>query len=98
MRVSVRQYEKLETKFVLLEILRNTGVQVQYMRFEVLTAVKMSMFSFLAALKIDAVCSSETLISSYKPTWRYKSEDQHRQITCTEHYNCLDNYFKDSFL
>jgi hypothetical protein len=29
-----------------------------------------------SALKKEAVCSSETLISTYKSTWRYNPEDQ----------------------
>jgi hypothetical protein len=33
----------------------------------------------LAALKMEAVCTSETLISSYKSTRRYNPEDQHRE-------------------
>jgi hypothetical protein len=31
--------------------------------------------------KMQAVCSSETLVSSYKLTSRYNPEDQHRHIS-----------------
>jgi hypothetical protein len=31
---------------------------------------------FLQGLKMEAVCFSETLISTYKSTWRYSKEDQ----------------------
>jgi hypothetical protein len=33
-----------------------------------------------SALKMEAVCSSETLVSNYKPTRRYYPEDTHRRI------------------
>jgi hypothetical protein len=52
-------------------------------RFEVLTAVKISMSVFLvvtactSALNMEVVCSSETLVSTYRSTRRYNSEDQH---------------------
>jgi hypothetical protein len=54
------------------------------MRFEVLTAVKMSMLVFcivkpcaLVGLKMKAVWFSEMLIFTYKSTWHYSPEDQH---------------------
>jgi hypothetical protein len=33
-----------------------------------------------SALKMEAVCSSETFVSTYKSTWHYKPEDQHRHL------------------
>jgi hypothetical protein len=32
------------------------------------------------ALKMEAVCSSETLLSTYKSTRRYNPKDQHRHL------------------
>jgi hypothetical protein len=53
-----------------------------FMRFEVLTAAKMSMLFFWVVtpceLKIEAVCSSETLVSTCGFTGRYKPKDQYR--------------------
>jgi hypothetical protein len=56
-------------------------------RFEVLTAVKMSMLVFwvvtpcgLVALKMEAVCSRETLVSTYKSTRRYDPEYEYRYV------------------
>jgi hypothetical protein len=63
------------------------------MKYDVLTAVKMSMLVFWAAtpcrclhlqgrdlaLKMEVVYFSETLVSTYKPTWCFYPEDQHRQ-------------------
>jgi hypothetical protein len=37
------------------------------------------MFSILA-LKMEAVCFSETLVSTYKSTRRYNPEEQHRHL------------------
>jgi hypothetical protein len=31
-------------------------------------------------LKMEAVCSSEILVSTYKSAWHYNSEDQHQQL------------------
>jgi hypothetical protein len=31
-------------------------------------------------LKMEAVCSSETLVSTFKSTWHYNPEDQHRHL------------------
>jgi hypothetical protein len=52
------------------------------MRFEVLTVMKMLMLVFwvVAALKVEAVCSSETLVSIYKSTWYYYPEDHHQSL------------------
>jgi hypothetical protein len=33
-----------------------------------------------SALKVETVCSPETLVSTYKFTWRYYPEDQHRRL------------------
>jgi hypothetical protein len=69
--------------------------QFFFMRFEVLTAVKMTML-FLwvvmsyrlvgryqrfgeTALNMETVCFSETLVSTYEST-RHNPEDQHRQF------------------
>jgi hypothetical protein len=57
------------------------------MRFEVLTAVKMSMLVFSVvppALKMEALCASETLV--YKFTRRYNPEYQHQQFSCDCEY------------
>jgi hypothetical protein len=35
-------------------------------------------------LKMEVVCSSETLVSTFKSTWRYNQEDQHRHLHCRE--------------
>jgi hypothetical protein len=64
------------------------------MRFEVTTAVKMAMFLFWVvtphgrvgrykgfgetALKTEAVCSSKTMVSTYKSERRYYPEEKHR--------------------
>jgi hypothetical protein len=32
-----------------------------------------------SALKMEAVCPSETLVSIYKSTWRYNPEDKHEK-------------------
>jgi hypothetical protein len=37
-----------------------------------------------SALKMEAVCSSETLVSTYKSTRRYYPEDQHRHLHRSE--------------
>jgi hypothetical protein len=59
------------------------------MRFEVLTAVKMSMLVFwdvtlcglvADALKMEAICSFETLVSTYKSARHCNSEVQRRQL------------------
>jgi hypothetical protein len=34
---------------------------------------------FNEALKMETVCFSETLLSTYMFTWRYNLEDQHKQ-------------------
>jgi hypothetical protein len=33
---------------------------------------------------MKAACSSETLVSTYKPTWHYNPEDQHQHLHCRE--------------
>jgi hypothetical protein len=33
-----------------------------------------------SALKIEAICSSETLVSTYKSIWHFYPEDQHRHL------------------
>jgi hypothetical protein len=45
-----------------------------------------------SGLKMEAVCSAETSVSTYKSTRRYNPEDQHRhrydlKITENEYYN-----------
>jgi hypothetical protein len=39
-----------------------------------------------SALKMEAVCSSETLAPSYNSTRHYSPEDQHRQMTTSGPY------------
>jgi hypothetical protein len=36
-----------------------------------------------SVLKMEAVCSSETLVSTYKSTRRYNPEDQHGSVSYT---------------
>jgi hypothetical protein len=49
------------------------------MKDEVLVAVKMSNLIFCAdAMRMEAVCSSETLVSTYKSTRRYNPENEQR--------------------
>jgi hypothetical protein len=60
-----------------------TGIEVKwacirYMKFEILAAAKMPMLVFwFVNLKMEAVCSSEKLVSTYKSTRRYNPEGQH---------------------
>jgi hypothetical protein len=42
--------------------------------------VSTNIFEEHTALKIDSVCSSETLVPTYKFMWYHNPEDQHRQI------------------
>jgi hypothetical protein len=62
------------------------------MRFEVLTAVKVSMlvlwlvtscgivsYIYMNVFKMAVMCSSETLVSAYEITRRYNPEGQHRR-------------------
>jgi hypothetical protein len=51
-----------------------TGLTIDLLRLGFLTAVKMS------GLMIEAVCSSEKMVSTYKSTRRYNLEGQHRQV------------------
>jgi hypothetical protein len=37
-------------------------------------------FGGTTALKMKAVCSSETLASTYKSAWHHNTEDQHRHF------------------
>jgi hypothetical protein len=52
------------------------------MRFEVLMVVKMSVFcvvtpcGLVVGLKMEAVCSSKMLVTTYKSTWCYYPEDK----------------------
>jgi hypothetical protein len=48
-----------------------------YVRYEILTAVKMPLSS---ALKMRALCSSETQVSTYKTTQLCNLEDKHRHF------------------
>jgi hypothetical protein len=59
------------------------------MRVEVIKAVKMSMLVFLvcvvvltpsSALKMQTVCFSETLVSTYDSTQRFDPDEQHREV------------------
>jgi hypothetical protein len=43
-----------------------------------------------AGLNMEAVCSSETLVSTLQPTRRYKPQDQHRRFS----KNFLDEMYK----
>jgi hypothetical protein len=68
-------------------------------RFEVLTVVKMSMLVFwivmlcgLEALKMERVCFSETLVSTYKSTWCYNPEDQYHQLWKMLKIYCLNRH------
>jgi hypothetical protein len=36
----------------------------------------------LSALKMEAVCSSETLVPTYKSTRRYNRDDRHLKWNC----------------
>jgi hypothetical protein len=40
--------------------------------------IRRNILSLYSAMKMEAVCSSETLISTYKSTRLYGPEDQHR--------------------
>jgi hypothetical protein len=63
------------------------------MRFEIITAVKMSMLVFWVltsyrnvgiyqpALKMDAIYFSEVFVSIYKSTWRYGPEGEHQHVS-----------------
>jgi hypothetical protein len=60
-------------------------------------AVKMSMLVLrtvaprgLVAVKMEVVCSSETLVSSYRFTRRYYSEDKHRHTYIHTYIRCLE--------
>jgi hypothetical protein len=51
-----------------------------------------------SAVKMEAVCSSETLVSPYKSTWLYSSEDQHGHRHCHENFKSLFTARLTSFL
>jgi hypothetical protein len=50
--------------------------------------------SEISALKMEAACSSETLVSTYKTTRRYNPEDQYDIFTAVRTSNlvCLHQY------
>jgi hypothetical protein len=52
---------------------------MNYVGFEVLTAVstKMAVFWAMIALMMGAARTSETLVNFYQTTWRYNPEDSH---------------------
>jgi hypothetical protein len=57
-----------------------------YVRFEVLTAVKMTFWDVTpfgligrsSALKMETVCFSETLASTYESIWHHNPEEHHQ--------------------
>jgi hypothetical protein len=55
------------------------------MRFEVLTAVKISVLAFWVVmpcgLKMEEACSCEMLVCSYKSTLLYNVEYQHQKVS-----------------
>jgi hypothetical protein len=53
----------------------------------------MSFGVLTSSLKMETVCFCETLVSTYKPKWRYNPEEQHRHEVKMAEYRMLGRIF-----
>jgi hypothetical protein len=61
------------------------------LRYEVLMAVKTIMLALRA--KMEAVCSSETSVSTYQTTRHYNQEDKHLKNSGLPQLHCIPQVY-----